>query len=413
MPWWLRGLLLLSAAVAVVPRESPCKSDQYELHGLCCDLCPAGSHVSRVCDVDRVTECSPCEPGSFTAHRNRETECLLCAKCRDDQEVVSDCTQDSNRRCQCTTGSFYCDSEDCVEACHPCSRCDGPTLETCNATRDTVCATEGEPGPGGSASSSIWAVVGPIIAATIVAAAIIAVAFYRKRPAVPVPQLVVRWLKHESRDPGDPRGPQHKVILPLGEVESGLPAPGTDSTPLLGQQGAAVVPSKDPDGGLELQAVEATGGGPAPEQAPHTQATVAPGDPDRDQDQAGTAAPLHVLEQQYERKYVLKDRSPEATNRIYFEFGQEVPKRSWRMFMRLAGLEENDIVICEHENPGNLAEQQHRMLLRWQSRLGRAASPFRLLAALRRMGLRECLENITNKLVAEDILGSKDAEPPN
>ncbi|KAM5317302.1 uncharacterized protein AAES06_017573 [Glossophaga mutica] len=102
-----------------------------------------------------------------------------------------------------------------------------------------------------------------------------------------------------------------------------------------------------------------------------------------------------------------------ATNRIYFEFGQEVPKRSWRMFMRLAGLEENDIVICEHENPGNLAEQQHRMLLRWQSRLGRAASPFRLLAALRRMGLRECLENITNTLVAEDILGSKDAEPPN
>ncbi|XP_053514064.1 butyrophilin subfamily 3 member A2-like isoform X1 [Artibeus jamaicensis] len=102
-----------------------------------------------------------------------------------------------------------------------------------------------------------------------------------------------------------------------------------------------------------------------------------------------------------------------ATNRIYFEFGQEVPKSHWRMFMRLAGLEENDIVICEHENPGNLPEQHHRMLLRWQSKLGRAATPFRLMAALCKMQLRECLENIINKLAAEDILGSKDAEPPN
>ena len=81
--------------------------------------------------------------------------------------------------------------------------------------------------------------------------------------------------------------------------------------------------------------------------------------------------------------------------------------------MRFAGLEENDSVICEHENPGNLMEQHHRMLLRWQSKLGRTASPFRLLAALGRMQLRECLENIINKLVAENILGIKEAEPPN
>ncbi|XP_036903678.1 butyrophilin subfamily 3 member A2-like isoform X4 [Sturnira hondurensis] len=91
-----------------------------------------------------------------------------------------------------------------------------------------------------------------------------------------------------------------------------------------------------------------------------------------------------------------------AMNRIYFEFGQEVPKSHWRMFMRLAGLEENDIVICEHENPGNLREQHHTI-----------ATPSRLMTALCQMRLRECLENITNKLVAEDILGSKDAEPPN
>ncbi|XP_053514065.1 tumor necrosis factor receptor superfamily member 10B-like isoform X2 [Artibeus jamaicensis] len=193
------------------------------------------------------------------------------------------------------------------------------------------------------------------------------------------------------------------------DSEHGQPAAGGDNTPLLEPQGPARVPSKDPEGGAELQEVVLTGGGASPEQALQTPVPSAPGGPD----QAGAAAPLHALEQQYKQKYVLKDGSPEATNRIYFEFGQEVPKSHWRMFMRLAGLEENDIVICEHENPGNLPEQHHRMLLRWQSKLGRAATPFRLMAALCKMQLRECLENIINKLAAEDILGSKDAEPPN
>ncbi|KAF6104532.1 hypothetical protein HJG60_011432 [Phyllostomus discolor] len=223
--------------------------------------------------------------------------------------------------------------------------------------------------------------------------------------------MVVRWLKHESRDSGGPSqgGTQPRVSLLPQDAEHGQPATGVDSVPLLEHQGLPMVPSEDPEARVQLQEVVPTRSEASQEQAPQAQAPAAPGGPD----QTEAAVPLHALEQQYEQKYVLKDGSPEATNRIYFEFGQEVPKTSWRMFMRLAGLEENDIVICEHENPGNLAEQHHRMLLRWQSKLGRAASPFRLMAVLCKMQLRECLENIINKLVTEDILGSKDAEPPN
>ncbi|KAF6104530.1 hypothetical protein HJG60_011432 [Phyllostomus discolor] len=221
--------------------------------------------------------------------------------------------------------------------------------------------------------------------------------------------MVVRWLKHESRDSGGPGGTQPRVSLLPQDAEHGQPATGVDSVPLLEHQGLPMVPSEDPEARVQLQEVVPTRSEASQEQAPQAQAPAAPGGPD----QTEAAVPLHALEQQYEQKYVLKDGSPEATNRIYFEFGQEVPKTSWRMFMRLAGLEENDIVICEHENPGNLAEQHHRMLLRWQSKLGRAASPFRLMAVLCKMQLRECLENIINKLVTEDILGSKDAEPPN
>ncbi|XP_045708276.1 butyrophilin subfamily 3 member A2-like [Phyllostomus hastatus] len=102
---------------------------------------------------------------------------------------------------------------------------------------------------------------------------------------------------------------------------------------------------------------------------------------------------------EYEEKFVLKDGSPEATNRIYSECGQEVPKSTWRMFMRSEGLEENDLVTCEHGDPGTLAEQHHRMLPRWQSELEHIASPCGLVAALREMQLRDRLENVSNELV--------------
>lgn len=75
------------------------------------------------------------------------------------------------------------------------------------------------------------------------------------------------------------------------------------------------------------------------------------------------------------------------------------------MFMRFVGLEDKDIEICEHENPGNLVEQHHKMLVRWRNKLGREASVFKLMAALHKMELHVCLHNIVNKLISENILG--------
>lgn len=100
-----------------------------------------------------------------------------------------------------------------------------------------------------------------------------------------------------------------------------------------------------------------------------------------------------------------------AINRLYYEFGQ-VPDSYWKMFMRFVGLEENDIDICEHENPGSVMEQHHQMLLRWRNKLGREASAFKLLAALHKLGRHADLHNIINNLVAENILG-RHAETPN
>lgn len=95
---------------------------------------------------------------------------------------------------------------------------------------------------------------------------------------------------------------------------------------------------------------------------------------------------------------------PSDDIRIYYEFEHQVPACKWRMFMRYIGLDENEIEICERENPGNLLEQHHTMLLKWTQKLGRKTSIFKLMAVLHKMELHTCLQNIINKLIAENIL---------
>ncbi|KAM5224831.1 tumor necrosis factor receptor superfamily member 26-like [Hipposideros larvatus] len=123
MSVWLPLLLLVPASVTAATSVTRCGSDKYELKslGLCCPLCPAGQYVSKHCDGTQSTQCSQCEPGTFTAHPNSETSCLPCAQCRDDQEEVTLCSPTRDRQCQCKTGSYYCDTGDCVEMCYRCT----------------------------------------------------------------------------------------------------------------------------------------------------------------------------------------------------------------------------------------------------------------------------------------------------
>ncbi|XP_008582410.1 PREDICTED: tumor necrosis factor receptor superfamily member 26-like [Galeopterus variegatus] len=129
---------------------TPCGPDEYPHENLCCKLCPAGHHVSKHCSVNHgIAECAECESRTFSAHPNGETTCQSCALCREDQEVVVECSWTSEQLCRCKQGVFYCDSAHCTESCFRCSRCpeDMAVLHPCNATADTVCAqTKAEPG---------------------------------------------------------------------------------------------------------------------------------------------------------------------------------------------------------------------------------------------------------------------------
>lgn len=148
-------LLLLVASVAVATSGTRCASDEYQNLGLCCKLCPAGHYLLQACSVNHTTgRCVRCEHGTFMSHPNREADCWPWTRCREDQEVVAAGSESSDQQCQCRSGRFYCDSEDCMESCFQCQRCDGLTLQACSATRNAVCATEVSPEPGKRPSPS-------------------------------------------------------------------------------------------------------------------------------------------------------------------------------------------------------------------------------------------------------------------
>ncbi|XP_019510269.1 PREDICTED: tumor necrosis factor receptor superfamily member 26-like isoform X2 [Hipposideros armiger] len=199
---WGPLLLLLPAWVTAATSVTRCGSDKYELknRGLCCPLCPAGQHVSKHCDGTQSTQCSQCEPDTFTAHPNSETSCLPCAQCRDDQEKVTSCSPTRDRQCQCKTGSYYCDSGDCVEMCYRCTRCEGATLHPCNATQDAICAAETSPVPGNP--NKDWLIPVSLGAFVVVIVGGYIICRCRRRRVRQLLQQVVHFMKQERSEPG-------------------------------------------------------------------------------------------------------------------------------------------------------------------------------------------------------------------
>ncbi|XP_070086387.1 tumor necrosis factor receptor superfamily member 1A isoform X3 [Equus caballus] len=296
-------------------------------------------------------------------------------------------------------------------------QCQGSVLQPCSATRDTVCAVETNQEPderltpslqGNRNSSEPFIAVAVAVAVAVVVVVVLLIVFiivvYQKK-GVQIRRWVVGCLKRESEEPGSPppaRSQSDDALLPP-DPERDPSAAGVETERELEEESLALDPgagscpglSEDPEESIELQVT----------------AICVPG-AHGPQGLAEQHRSLSSLEQEYEQTYFLKDTSSKTTSQTYYIFGQEVTPSKWNMFMTLIGLEGNEIERCRYENQGNLIEVHHEMLVMWRSKLGREASIFKLMAALHQMQLRTCLENIINKLIAENIL-AKHAETPN
>ncbi|XP_021164729.2 hematopoietic death receptor isoform X2 [Fundulus heteroclitus] len=144
----LLGFCLLRLAVARPPhgiragRSVSCSDETEYVHGsICCLNCPAGQYVKAPCtEAGKKGTCEECDDGTFTEHANGLKQCIKCARCPPDQEIVMSCTHTQDTVCRCKAGR-YCHPDEACETCTKCSRCgsDEVIVKNCTSTSNTEC----------------------------------------------------------------------------------------------------------------------------------------------------------------------------------------------------------------------------------------------------------------------------------
>ncbi|XP_039191889.1 tumor necrosis factor receptor superfamily member 6 isoform X2 [Crotalus tigris] len=120
-----------------------CPSGQYEINGICCDLCKPGSVAKSLdCTKNPKTNCKPCTGGKeYMDKDNFKTACLRCNFCDTEHgmETEKNCTITQNVICRCRTG-FFCESTKPCRHCDKCDKCENGRIEKpCTPTQNTIC----------------------------------------------------------------------------------------------------------------------------------------------------------------------------------------------------------------------------------------------------------------------------------
>ncbi|KAM7416902.1 hypothetical protein PAMA_018808 [Pampus argenteus] len=162
-------------------RDAPCNENtEYFSNNICCVNCPAGKHVESHCTRSgEMGKCVECDYGKYTEHPNGLKACLPCKQCRSDQEIVRECTQTQDTKCQCKVGRF-CAHDQACEVCKKCSRCekDEVKVRNCTSTTDTQCKKIQPRSPSASVNPWIWVGVVP---AAVVVIVVTTICFLRHR----------------------------------------------------------------------------------------------------------------------------------------------------------------------------------------------------------------------------------------
>ncbi|XP_061433784.1 uncharacterized protein LOC133359393 isoform X2 [Lethenteron reissneri] len=88
-------------------------------HGICCELCQAGSRKVMDCEPNSGTFCTSCEQGQdYTDEPNSYNECKKCTVCNvNSEDTESRCTIMQDTRCRCRDGfQRAAPSDPCTEA---------------------------------------------------------------------------------------------------------------------------------------------------------------------------------------------------------------------------------------------------------------------------------------------------------
>ncbi|CAO2606653.1 Tumor necrosis factor receptor superfamily member 1A [Lemmus lemmus] len=145
--------LHLSGVTGLVPslgerekRDSLCPQGKYphsQNNSICCTKCHKGTYLVNDCPgPGQETVCKECEKGTFTASQNHLKQCLSCKTCRKEmsQVEISPCRADKDTVCGCRKNQFQNYLSDKHFQCQNCSPCFNGTVKIpCKENQDTVC----------------------------------------------------------------------------------------------------------------------------------------------------------------------------------------------------------------------------------------------------------------------------------
>ncbi|XP_048417394.1 tumor necrosis factor receptor superfamily member 1B-like isoform X2 [Stegostoma tigrinum] len=106
---------------------------------MCCSKCPPGMKREVMCTNNADTMCKPCGLNQYTAYWNMLKKCMSCqAPCKEDQDMVQDCTSSTKRICQCKQGLHCIDSaKDTCNQCRKNTECKEGQGVVKQGTKDT------------------------------------------------------------------------------------------------------------------------------------------------------------------------------------------------------------------------------------------------------------------------------------
>ncbi|XP_060234975.1 tumor necrosis factor receptor superfamily member 25 isoform X3 [Meriones unguiculatus] len=317
--------------------------------------------------------CLPCPPGTFLARENHsKTDCTRCQVCDEEafQVTLANCSAVSDTHCGCQAGWFPdCSTEPCGDtspfSCIPCSDCETTPSRSCpsgfyeHGNGCVSCPTSfSSPCPEACTAVCGWKHifwVQVLLGAFFLGATLIC-AYCRWQPCKPVvpadtaetETLTLPQTHHSASDSA------HTLLTPADSAEKVC-----TTIQLVGNSWAS-------------------GSSPTQEVACH-QASQSWDLPSNTTPALPAGSPAALLQPGPQLYYVM----------------DAVPARRWKEFVRTLGLREAEIEAVEVEIC-RFRDQQYEMLKRWRQQ--QPAGLGAIYAALERMGLEGCAEDLRSRL---------------